>query len=111
MKQRPNAWINIVGFAAGIVSAVSGIVLWLMPSGGYQGGRGAAARPTALGLSRDLWNDLHLWGSIALVVVVLVHLAVHWCWIKKLPKILSKPRKRASVSLVATDDICEVNAG
>ncbi len=111
MKQRPNAWINIIAFAAGIVSAVSGIVLWLMPSGGYRGGRGVAAPPTALGLSHDLWNDLHLWGSLVLVGLVLVHLVVHWCWIKKLPKILSKPKKRATPSLVAAEDTCEVNVG
>ena len=111
MKQRPNAWINIAAFAAGIVSGVSGIVLWLMPSGGYRGGRGLAAPPTALGLSHDLWNDLHLWGSIALIGFVLVHLVVHWCWIRKLPKILSKPKRRTAPSRVATEDICEVNAG
>ena len=111
MKQRPNAWINITAFAAGIVSGVSGIVLWLMPSGGYRGGRGLAAPPTALGLSHDLWNDLHVWGSVALVALVLVHLVVHWCWIKKLPKILSKPRKKTTLTAVATDDVCEVNAG
>ena len=111
MKQRPNAWINIVAFAAGIVSAVSGIVLWLMPSGGYRGGRGVAAPPTALGLSHDLWNDLHLWGSLVLVGLVLVHLVVHWCWIKKLPRILSKPKKKTAPTLVASEDICEVNVG
>jgi len=75
MKQRPNAWINIAAFAAGIVSGVSGIV------------------------------------RVALVALVLVHLVVHWCWIKKLPRILSKPRKKATLTAVATDDVCEVNAG
>jgi len=111
MKQKPNAWINIVAFAAGLVSAVSGVVLWLMPSGGYRGGRGLVVRPTALGLSHAVWYDVHVWGSLALVVLVLIHLAAHWCWIKKLPRILSKSKRPSSGARVATEEVCEVAAG
>ena len=94
MKQRPNAWINVAAFVAAILSVFSGIVLWLMPSGGYRGGRGLVTRPLALGLSHDVWYDLHVWGSLALVALMIVHLVVHWCYIKKLPRILGfKPRK------------------
>jgi uncharacterized iron-regulated membrane protein len=111
MKQKPNAWINIGAFVAGLLSAVSGVVLWLMPSGGYRGGRGADLRPSALGLTRDIWNDLHVWGSLVLVALVLVHLAAHWCWIRKLPKILSKSRRTSASSRPADGDTCAVDAG
>ncbi len=99
MKPRTNAWVNIAAFIAGVVSVATGIVLWLMPQGGYQGGRGWAARPEVLGLDHALWNDIHVWSSLALVALVLVHLALHWCWIKKVPKILSGGKKKAALQM------------
>ena len=96
MKQRTNAWVNIAAFVAGVISAVTGVVLWLMPQGGYQGGRGLSSRPVVLGMDHALWNDIHVWSSLALVVLVLVHLALHWCWIKKVPMILSGGKRKAA---------------
>jgi hypothetical protein len=97
MKQRTNAWINIAAFVAGLASLVTGIVLWLAPSGGYRGGRGAAAISGGLVINHELWRDLHIWTSLVLVVLVLVHLIAHWAWIKKLPKLMG--RKRPNVAL------------
>jgi hypothetical protein len=105
MRQKTNAWVDIAAFVAGIASLVSGVVLWLMPSGGYRGGRGLAVRPLALGLSHEVWHDLHVWTSFALVALVLVHLVLHWCWIRKLPKILSKTKKQATT---VPEPACEV---
>lgn len=33
------------------------------------------------GLSRHQWGDLHFWISAALLLVMLIHLALHWNWI------------------------------
>lgn len=33
------------------------------------------------GLSRHQWGDVHFWISLGLLVVMLVHLALHWNWI------------------------------
>jgi len=35
-----------------------------------------------LGLHRHQWGDIHLWLSIALVVLVVIHVVLHWNWIK-----------------------------
>jgi len=33
------------------------------------------------GLTRHEWGDVHFWISVALLVIMLVHLALHWNWI------------------------------
>lgn len=33
------------------------------------------------GLNRHAWGDIHFWLALALVAVMLVHLALHWSWI------------------------------
>lgn len=65
----------------GILSGVSGIVLLLMGEGGYRGGRNPNFVRSFLGIDRWLWNDLHTWVSIALIVGVVIHVALHWNWI------------------------------
>jgi hypothetical protein len=64
-----------------VAATVSGLVLLTMPHGGYQGGRNPDFGKTVLYLSRDGWNDLHVWGSLAVIAGIGVHLALHWRWI------------------------------
>ncbi len=33
------------------------------------------------GLSRHDWGEIHLWMSYALIVVLLIHISLHWKWI------------------------------
>jgi hypothetical protein len=61
--------------------AISGLISWLAPGGGYQGGRNPAYNALVLGLARDGWNDLHLWTGVAMISLALLHLALHWKWI------------------------------
>jgi hypothetical protein len=84
-KQTANYAVDLSMLLLALFEAFSGFVLWLiLPRGGqgYMGGRGAAAiaRDSFL-WSRDTWLDLHDWVGVALVVVVLVHLALHWRWV------------------------------
>jgi hypothetical protein len=63
---------------SGLAEAVSGFVLWFaLPSGG--GRRGIDL--TYLGLTRHTWIDIHDWIAIALTVVVVIHLIIHWKWV------------------------------
>lgn len=36
---------------------------------------------TLWGLSRHQWGDIHFWISLGLLVVLVIHLALHWNWI------------------------------
>lgn len=78
----------------GILSGVSGIVLLLMGEGGYRGGRNPNFVRSFLGIDRWLWNDLHTWVSIALIVGVVIHIALHWKWIVCMTRAMFRSAQR-----------------
>jgi hypothetical protein len=69
-------------FLAGLFQAVSGFLMWLViPEGGYRGGRGLDIVEKTFIWDRHVWIDLHDWTAVALVVLVILHLILHWKWI------------------------------
>ena len=84
-KSTRNYTVDIIMMLLAAFEAVSGFVLWLvLPRGGegYMGGRGGGSIAADTFLwSRDTWLDLHNWVAVALVVVVVLHLVLHWRWI------------------------------
>ena len=80
-KTKLNFVVDAMILIAFLAAAVSGVVLMRMPHGGYQGGRNPDLDATVLFLSRNEWNDLHVWSSLGMIVGVVVHLALHWRWI------------------------------
>jgi hypothetical protein len=81
-----NKWLLFaVVFLSGLVAALSGIYFLFVPSGGYQGGRNPWYGVTIL-FSRHTWEDLHTWGGIVMIVVAVVHFAIHWRWVKVMSK-------------------------
>jgi hypothetical protein len=72
-----NFVIDLVTLVVMLGVTATGLLLrWiLMP--GSRGGRGLEF----LGLGRRDWGDVHFWLSIALLVLVLVHVALHWTWV------------------------------
>lgn len=86
MMKRPsvNFLIDCLSFVllAGLV--FTGIILkWILPPGmgGYRGGRGGEA-PDFFALTRHEWGDVHFWISIGFFVLMVVHLIIHYKWIK-----------------------------
>jgi hypothetical protein len=59
----------------------SGLISWLALEGGYRGGRNPAYYAPVLGMARDGWHSLHLWTGVAMILLALLHLALHWRWI------------------------------
>jgi len=81
-----NKWLLFaVVFLSGLVAALSGIYFLFAPSGGYQGGRNPMYGVTIL-FSRHTWEDLHAWGGVLMIVVAVVHFAIHWRWVKVMSK-------------------------
>jgi len=71
-----------------LTMAVSGFVLWLaFPSGGGGGhGRGGGGELTFWELSKHSWIDVHNWVAVALLVVAIIHIILHWKWIIRMIK-------------------------
>jgi hypothetical protein len=79
-KGKINYWIDVViGLAFGL-SALSGLMLFIAPSG-YQGGRNPYYGQTVLLLSTHAWDTVHTWSSIAMISGVGAHLVLHSNWI------------------------------
>jgi len=75
-----NWWIVITLFSSAVVAAMSGIYFLFLPSGGYQGGRNPYYNIQIL-FQRETWDDLHTWGGIVMIAIVIIHLVLHRSWI------------------------------
>ncbi len=84
-KVRINYVVDAIIGLAFVVSALSGVILYLVP-GGYQGGRNPYYNRTVLFLGHHTWSDLHTWVSFLMVAGVLLHLVLHWNWILSMTK-------------------------
>ena len=97
MKNSPNIspvtrknWLIDLGlFLSGLVTFLSGIYFLVFPVGGYQGGRNPFYG-IIIFFERHTWGDLHLWGSIAMLIVAAIHIPLHWGWIVSMSKRLVK---------------------
>jgi hypothetical protein len=74
-----------------LLETFSGFVLWLAVSGGdgFRGGRDGAERPGQqefLAVTRSDWIDIHDWVGVALLVIIGLHLVLHWRWIVQVTK-------------------------
>lgn len=65
---------------SGLLAALTGVYFLFLPSNGYQGGRNPFYGITIL-FERATWDDLHIWTGLAMVLVALVHLVIHWKWV------------------------------
>ena len=69
-----NFIVNLASFVAFLGLSVSGIIISLPHKHGPN-----EAKP--LGISRNDWGDVHLWLGVTFVVLMLVHIILHWGWI------------------------------
>jgi hypothetical protein len=88
-NQRKKWLLDAIIFLSGLVAALSGIYFLFIPSGGYQGGRNPMYGVTIL-FSRHIWEDLHIWSGVLMIAVAVLHLAIHWRWVKVMSKRIVK---------------------
>jgi len=82
--------VDILLLLAGLLSAITGIILLLSLSGPGTN-RGLKTAESIFGLTgRSSLKLLHNWGSIILVSLVIFHLALNWttivCYIKNISR-------------------------
>jgi hypothetical protein len=70
-----NFTVNLVSFVVLLGLSGSGLIIAMPHEHGPNEKR-------ILGLGRGQWGDIHLWLGIAFVVLMLVHLVLHWEWVK-----------------------------
>ncbi len=81
-KNKLNLLVDVLGYLCMVaLSSVGLILLYRLPPG--TGGRGSGEPAlTLLGLGRHDWGDIHFYIAIALVLLVIIHVALHWKWVK-----------------------------
>jgi len=83
-KWLQNYILFVIMFLLAVFQAVSGFLMWLViPRGGegFQGSRGLELADATFIWSKHTWINLHDWTAVALLVMVIIHLILHWKWI------------------------------
>lgn len=84
-----NFIVDLLSFISLLGLIFTGIVMgFVLPPGtgglgrGYHGGRGAEEIKSLWTMTRHEWGGIHFIISIVFIVLMLVHLVMHWTWIK-----------------------------
>lgn len=79
-QTRRNWWVDILLLASAILATFSAVYFLFIPAGGYQGGRNPYYGITVV-FSRQTWDWLHTWSGVAMILMVALHLPLHWNWV------------------------------
>ena len=78
VKPSTQLWIvNVVSFLLFAVLGATGLVNWLLLP------RGREAADGFLIALRHLLRGIHEWAALAFIVVMLIHMALHWGYIRR----------------------------
>ena len=89
-----STWISVIdvfAFVSFLFLIATGVLIrYVLPpgSGGVashvDAGRRVLQKPVSLvwGLTRHEWGDIHFWLSVIFLIVVALHLLIHWKWIR-----------------------------
>jgi hypothetical protein len=99
-----NFVLDAITFVNLLLLATTGAIMrWVLPPGsgggyghGFRGGRGPGTDQVRqlFGLGRHDWGDIHFVLALVFVGLILVHLVLHWTWIKTCGKTLLFPSRR-----------------
>jgi hypothetical protein len=79
---RRNLVLNSFIASGFMLAAISGIYFLFIPKGGFQGGRNLLWDPGFL-WSRATWDLIHTWAGVIVIVLAVLHFAIHWGWVRK----------------------------
>lgn len=108
MKKRTTFNFIVDAFALAVLlclTATGSILKFILPPGsgggqghGYRGGRGAAEAKSLFNLYRHDWGDIHFILALIFIVLILVHILMHWKWITNTTTSILFPSHRARPS-------------
>lgn len=99
-RSRLNYALDALSLVLMLALALTGLLIRFALPPGREGGRGLELA----GWTRHQWGDFHFWLAVALVGLVVAHLALHWRWICNVTAAMlgrSAPRTQGSGSPVS----------
>jgi hypothetical protein len=90
-----NFTIDALAFIGLVLLIVTGLIMrFVLPP--FKGGHRGETGPSLLwGWDRHQWGDFHFWIAAGLMVVLVVHLFLHWKWIVSV--VQGKPREGSGI--------------
>jgi len=73
-KGRINLWANFLLAVSFVICSISGIYFMFVPSGSQ------ALDPMIL-FSRTIWDMIHTWTGVLMILSALAHFIIHWKWV------------------------------
>jgi len=83
----------ILLIAAWSLVGLTGLLLWLAPSG-----QRAGQQILLLGLTKHEWGDIHFWIGVATVAVTLIHLIIDWKALRGVIRYLTTVHRERGIS-------------
>ena len=83
-QTRANWLIDAAVALGGLLASVSGIYFLFLPAG-REGGRNPLYNLRII-LDREGWDLVHTWGGLFMIAAVVIHLAIHWGWVKRITR-------------------------
>jgi uncharacterized protein DUF4405 len=90
-----NFFIDAVAFLGLVLLVSTGLIMrFVLPP--FQGGRSGEVGPSTLwGWGRHQWGEIHFWIAAGILVIMVVHLFLHWKWIASVFQ--GKPREGSGI--------------
>ena len=89
VKAKTNYIIDVLMTIASIIVGGTGLILFFfLPSGVKQG-----RYQEFLGIPKHIIADIHDWSGIIIIVLVLIHIILHWKWIVRMTKNMFSRKK------------------
>lgn len=106
-----NFWIDVLALVVLAALTYTGLLMeWVLPPGSGRGPGGMHL----WGLNRHDFGEIHLWLGIALLVLLILHLALHWTWVCCTLKTLIAPGSQPAAlrrRIISGIILCIVLAG
>ena len=98
-----NFIIDLISFFNLLGLIFTGIIMkYILPPGtggygrGFRGGRGPGEIKYLWSMTRHEWGDIHFYLAAVFVILIAVHIILHWSWIKNYFKSLLGLSRKAS---------------
>jgi len=76
-KKAVKLWVvNVVSFVLFLFLSITGLTNWLLLPRGYE------TRVRSLISLRHFLRDIHEWAALGFIIIITIHLVMHWPYIK-----------------------------
>ncbi len=76
-----------------VLVSLTGLLLWLAPSGQRSG-----QRLILFDLTKSEWGDIHFWVAVAVLIVTLVHIIIDWKALRGVIRYLISTHRERGIS-------------